>query len=46
MKKADIELQSDYIITAVDDMETLKKNKNDVDDEFTPEQQENRNQLH
>jgi len=36
--KEDYELQSDYIITQVDDMETLKKVTDDADDQFTPEE--------
>ena len=33
-------LESDYVITTVDDMETLKKKSDDVDDNFRPEEQE------
>ena len=43
--KEDYELQSDYIITPVDDMETLKRVTDDADEDFTPEEQEDRFEL-
>ena len=46
VKKDLDEFYSDYVVTPITDMETLKKTTKTADDEFTPDEQEDRKELH